>query len=76
MLKWQVKRKIVERAFLVGFLITLSPIGPFASNSFFLISKVAIIKTKSVTIAFCLLLALSFSPFLFLRYYDFGASRA
>ena len=43
--------------------------------------KVAIIKTKSAIIA-CfsspsfLLLALSFSPFLFLRYYDFGASRA
>ena len=44
-------------------------------------SKVAIIKTKSVTIAFFSsppfpLLALSFSPFLLLRYYDFGASRA
>ena len=41
-------------------------------------SKVAIIKTKSVTIAFFSsppfpLLALSFSPFLLLRYYDFGA---
>ena len=35
MLKWQVKRKIVERIFLAGFMITLSPIGPFASNSFF-----------------------------------------
>ena len=52
MLKWQVKRKIVERAFLTGFLITLSPIRPFASNSFFFISKVAIIKTKSVTLLF------------------------
>ena len=45
------------------------------------VSKVAIIKTKSATIAFFssppfLLLTLSFSPFLFLRYYDFGASRA
>ena len=45
------------------------------------LSKVAIIKTKSTTIAFFssapfLLLVLSFSPFLFLRYYDFGASRA
>ena len=40
------------------------------------ISKVAIIKTKSATIAFLLLLALSFSHFLFPRYYDFGASRA
>ena len=44
-------------------------------------SKVAIIKTKSVTIAFFSsppfpLLARSFSPFLLLRYYDFGASRA
>ena len=35
------------------------------------ISKVAFIKTKSATIAL-----FSFSPFLFLRYYDFGASRA
>ena len=40
--------------------------------------KKAIIKTKSVTIAFFSsppfpLLALSFSPFLFLRYCDFGA---
>ena len=74
MLKWQVKRKIVKRIFLAGFMITLSPIGPFASNSFFFfISKVAIIKTKSVTIAFFLVPALSFSPFLFLRYCDFGA---
>ena len=45
------------------------------------ISKVAIIKTKSVTIAFFsspafLLLALSFSPFLFLHYCDLGAYRA
>ena len=45
------------------------------------VSKVAIIKTKSATIAFFssppfLLLALSFSPFLFLRHCDFGASRA
>ena len=39
-------------------------------------SKVAIIKTKSATTAFSLLLALSFSPFLFFRYCDFGASRA
>ena len=38
--------------------------------------SVAIIKTKSATIVSFLLLALSFSPFLFLRYYDFGASRA
>ena len=41
-------------------------------------SKVAIIKTKSVTIAFFSsppfpLLAISFSPFLLLRYCDFGA---
>ena len=69
---------------LAGFLKTLSPDGSFASNSFFgpkTISKVAIIKTKSATIAFFssppfLLLALSFSPFLFLRYCDFRASRA
>ena len=45
-------------------------------------TKVAIIKTESTTIAFFSspsfpLLALSFfSPFLFLRYCDFGASRA
>ena len=45
------------------FLKTLSPDGPFASDSFFrpkTISKVAIIKTKSATITFSLLL-LSFS---------------
>ena len=41
-------------------------------------SKVVIIKTKSVTIAFLSsppfpLLAISFSPFLLLRYCDFGA---
>ena len=45
------------------------------------VSKVAIIKTKSATIVFFssppfLLLALSLSLFLFLRYYDFGASLA
>ena len=45
----------------------------FCVEQFFFISKVAIIKTKSVTIAFFLVLALSFSPFLFLRYCDFGA---
>ena len=45
------------------------------------ISKLAIIKTKSATIA-CFssppffLLALAFSPFLFLRYSDFGTYRA
>ena len=47
----------------------------------FFFSKVAIIKTMSATIAFFasppfLLLALSFSPFLFRRYCDFGAYRA
>ena len=64
--------------------MTLSPNGPFASVSFVrprTIAKVAIIKTKIATIAFFLsppflLLALSFPPFLFLCYYDFGASRA
>ena len=45
----------------------------------FFLAKVAIIKTKSATIAFYssppfLLLALA--PFFFLRSYDFGASRA
>ena len=47
-------------------------------------SKVAILKTKSVTIAFFLLplslsslfLFLFLLSFLLLRYYDFGASRA
>ena len=45
--------------------------------------KEAILKTKSATIFFFFfasppfpLLALSFSPFLFFRYCDFGASRA
>ena len=68
---------------LAGFLKTLSPDGPFASNRFLRqkLSKVAIIKTESATIAFFssppfLLLALSFSPFLFLRYCDFRASQA
>ena len=65
--------KLYVNIYLAGFLITLSPNGPFVSNSFFrpkTISKVATIKTKSATIA-CfssppfLLLALSFSPFLF-----------
>ena len=49
---------------LAGFLITLSPNGSFVSNSFFrpkTISKVAIIKTKSATIAFFFLFLLSFS---------------
>ena len=45
------------------------------------VAKVAIIKTKSATITFFssppfLPRALSFTPLLFLRYYDFGASRA
>ena len=44
-------------------------------------SKVAIIKTKSATTAFfssppLFLLALSFSPFIFLPYCDFAAYRA
>ena len=46
----------------------------------FFFSKVAIIKTKSATIAFFssppfFLLALSFSLFFFLRYCEFGACR-
>ena len=67
--------------YLAGFLKTLSPNGPFASNSFlsFLFSFLS--QSKSVTIAFLssppfLLHALSFSPFLFLCYCDFGASQA
>ena len=54
---------------LAGFLITLSPNGPFASDSFFrpkTISEVAILKTNSATIAFFLLLLSSSSLFLFL----------
>ena len=47
-----------------------------------LMLKVSVIKTKSATIAFFsssssppfLLLDLCFCPFLFVRYYDFGAS--
>ena len=49
---------------LAGFLITLSPNGPFASNS--LKYKEAILKTKSAIIAFFLLLLSSSSLFLFL----------
>ena len=52
-----------------GFLITLSPNGPFASDRFFrpkTISEVAILKTNSATIAFFLLLLSSSSLFLFL----------
>ena len=46
----------------------------------FFSAKVAIMKTQSATISFfsCplfLLLDLSFSPFLFIRFCDFGASR-
>ena len=67
-----------------GFLIMLSPNRPFASNSFIwpkTIAKVAILKTKSAIIAFFsspsfLFLTLSFSPFLFLCYCDFGSSQA
>ena len=67
--------------YLAGFLITLSPDRPFASTELFSVKKVAIVTTKSATIAFSssppfLLLALSFSPFLFPRYFDFEASRA
>ena len=72
--------------YLAGFLKTLPPNGPFPFNSFLIfgqkIFKVAIRKTKSATIAFFVssppffLLALSFSPFLFLRYGDFVAYRA
>ena len=67
--------RLYVNIYLAGFLITLSPNGPFVWNSFFrpkTILKVGIIKTKSATMA-CfssppfLLLALSFSPFLFLN---------
>ena len=63
--------------------VTLPPKGSFASNGIFRpkISKEATIKTKSETVAFFysppfLPLALCCSPFLFLHYRDFGASRA
>ena len=65
-------RYVLVYVYLAGFLITLSPSGPFVSTSFFRpkpISKATIVKTESATIAFFLLLALSFSPFLFLRYF-------
>ena len=70
--------------YLAGFLKTLLPNRLLPSNSFFrtkTISKVAIIKTKSATIAFFssppfFLPAFSFSPFLFLHWCDFGAYRA
>ena len=56
----------------------LSPTVFFGQKLLF---KVAIMKTKSASIAFFfsppfLLLTLSFSAFLFLRYCDFGAVRA
>ena len=47
-------------------------------RSTFFLAKVAIIKTKSATIAFYsspLFLLLALVPFFFLRSYDFGASR-
>ena len=77
-------RSVSASLHLAGFFITLSPNRPFASNSVFrpnTISRVAIIKTTSTKIVFLssppfLLLALSFSPFLFLGYYDFKASQA
>ena len=54
---WHIEYPIYDCVYLAGFLITLSPNGPCASNSFFrpkTISKVAIIKTKSATIIFFL----------------------
>ena len=70
---------IPKRTYLAVFLITLSPNRPFASNSFYrpkTIFKVAIIKTKSATIAFFFSFFPSPHSFIFLCYYDFGASRA
>ena len=64
-----------ENIYLAGFLKTLPLDGLFRSNSLFSAkkSKVAIIKTKSATIAFfssppSFLLALSFSPILFFSF--------
>ena len=71
--------------YLAGFLITLSPNGPFASNSFFstknyLQSSRYHVKTESAAIFFFFSSFPSprsfFFSFLFLRYCDFGASRA
>ena len=81
----QNKVKGLQFLILAGFLKTLPPTGPLAFNIVFFrpktFSKVAIIKTKNVTIAFFssppfFLLALSFFFFPFLRYCDFGAYRA
>ena len=63
--------------YLAGFLETLSANGPFPSNSFFSVKnylQIATIKTaKTATIVSSLLLfpllILSFSPFLFFRYW-------
>ena len=70
---------LISLDYLAGFLITLSPNRPFASNSFFrpkTIFKVAIINLRVqplLVFSFSpfLLLVLSISPFLFFRYYDF-----
>ena len=70
----------ISQNLLAGFLKTLPPSGPFPSKSFFFsakkLSRVAIVKTESATIGFFssppfFLLALSFSPFLFLQYVCF-----
>ena len=77
-----VSATIVVLLHLAGFLKTVSPNGPVSSNCVSrakIISKVAMMKTTSAAMLFALLLlslsSLSFSPFLFLRYCDFGASR-
>ena len=76
-------RKFVVDRFVIQVYNVISK-WSFSVQQFFrpkTISKVAIIKTKSATIAFFssppfLLLGLPLSPFLFLRYCDFEASRA
>ena len=67
--------------FVLDFSKLYRQIDLFASDSLIFLAKVAFIKTMSAAIAFFspspfFLLALSFSPFLFLRYCDFGAYRA
>ena len=67
-------RSVSGSLHLARFFITLSPNGPFGSNTFFrpnTISRVAIIKTTSPKIVFCLLLLSFSSLFLFLLSFSF-----
>ena len=62
------RKLLISQNILAGFFKTLPWIGAFACNSFF---KVAIIKTKSATIVFSLLLLSSSSPLFFLLSFSF-----